>query len=103
MNAHSLFLGRRPHAVISTAHALACDLETVVRGGVAFEAIIENAPILDDWCFAPRLVPAIEADRSSPEDGVIERAITSELFVVDTVHGWCRTRNRFYRLGRRLR
>lgn len=103
MNAHGLFLGRRPHAVISSADALACDLASIVRGGIAFEAIIENAPILDDWCFSPRMVPAIEAERSSPEDGVVERAITSELFAVDTVNGWCRTWNRFYRLGRRLK
>lgn len=93
------FLGRRPRAVIDTLRSLADDIERIVEGDPHLADQIETAPLLEAWEMRPRFVPAIEALHPQGQ----ERVVTSELLVLDIVGGWCRTRNRFYRLGDHVR
>ena len=93
------FLGRQPRAVIAALRSLADDIERIVEGDPDLVERIETATVLEKWEMRPRFVPAIEA--LHPQG--LERVVTSELLVLDIVGGWCRTRNRFYRLGDHVR
>lgn len=103
MNILVPFLGRDPHALISVLRDLATDLERIASSQEPTVEMLSRAPVLADWRFCPRLVPALEAVISTGARGSTgrERRISSELFVIDTVGGWCRTRDRFYRLAER--
>lgn len=95
------FLGRQPRAVIDALRSLADDIERIVERDPDIVERIETATVLEKWEMRPRFVPAIEALHPKGRDG--ERVVTSEILVLDIVAGWCRTRNRFYRLGDHLR
>ncbi len=82
--------------------ALAADLERV-RRGVPPEAMAdEEAPILDRWIFAQRIVPSLAGLSTGHPQLVGQGRLigTSDLWLLSEDRAWARTLSRWYRLGR---
>lgn len=82
--------------------ALVADVERIHRG-VPPEAMAgEDAPILDRWILAGRMVPCLAGlSTGHPLLPGTSRPIgTSDLWLLSKDYGWARTLSRWYRLGR---
>lgn len=80
---------------------LADDLARLLADGGPTDADLADAPLLDRWVKAARMLPALAGSVSGhPVMGDRPRIVTSDLFALDADAGWARTANRFYRLGR---
>ena len=82
---------------------LARDLAALARGEAPSSTVLAAAPLITDWSLAARMIPVAALTGTVVGHPVITTghvAITSELFAIDRVKGWARTRSRFYRLGR---
>ncbi|TPK81160.1 DUF6634 family protein [Mesorhizobium sp. B2-4-17] len=82
--------------------ALAADLERVRRGAPPEAMADEEAPILDRWILAQRIVPSLAGlSTGHPKLGGANRLIgTSDLWLLSEDRTWARTLSRWYRLGR---
>ena len=81
---------------------LAADMERV-RRGVPPEAMAdEEAPILDRWILAQRIVPCLAGLATGHPRLVGENRLigTSDLWMLSEDRAWARTLSRWYRLGR---
>ncbi|MFC3321344.1 DUF6634 family protein [Mesorhizobium cantuariense] len=82
--------------------ALAADLERVRLGVLPAAMANEDAPILDRWILAQRIVPSLAGlSTGHPRLGGENRLIgTSDLWLLSEDRAWARTLSRWYRLGR---
>jgi hypothetical protein len=82
--------------------ALVADVERIHRGVPPEVLAGEDAPILDRWILAKRMVPCLAGlSTGHPLLPGTGRPIgTSDLWLLSKDHGWARTLSRWYRLGR---
>ena len=82
--------------------ALVADMERIHRG-VSPEALAgDDAPILERWALANRLVPGLAGLATGHPELLGENRLigTSDLWLLSEDHIWARTLSRWYRLGR---
>ncbi|MBX3447894.1 MAG: hypothetical protein KF765_14175 [Parvibaculaceae bacterium] len=79
---------------------LCADLE-LLRAGVVRSSIeeLESAPLIDDYTFVPRGVPALQGRVTGHPILGTTTVRTSDLYVFAPDLGWARTFSRYYRLG----
>jgi hypothetical protein len=87
---------------IDILRRLLCDLEKLRRSGVPTSSSLSEAPFLDEWSFAHRLVPCLSGyPEGHPTCRSGRMARTSDLWVIAPEQRYARTLTRFYRLGAR--
>lgn len=87
---------------IDILRRLLTDLEELRRSGVPTPSSLGEAPFLDKWSFAHRLVPCLSGyPEGHPTCRSGRMARTSDLWVIAPERGYARTLTRFYRLGTR--
>ena len=87
--------------LLSRLRRLNDDLARIAAGTAPAADELGDAPILDHWAYASRFAVCLAgATVGHPKLGNRPLVATSELFVIDPLHGWARTFSRFYRLGR---
>lgn len=91
------YLGADPEATADCLEALVDDMRRLAAGWAPSSADLLLAPALSNWAFAKR--PGIGLVGHSLGHPVIldgRRAMTSELYAIDTDRRWARTMSRFY-------
>ena len=87
---------------INALRSLLHDLERLQRGEQPDKSELEDAPLIDNWCFGYRKAVCLEGTmHGHPILGsTVPGGITSELWHIDLKLGFARTYSRFYRLGK---
>ena len=86
---------------IASLHRLAADLERIRDGLAPTDDELAGAPLLDGWRAGIREVLCLRGRPFGHPILVGSRdAVTSPVWVLDTVRGYALTESRFYRLGR---
>ena len=87
---------------INARRSLLHDLERLQRGEQPDKSELEDAPLIDNWCFGYRKAVCLEGTmHGHPILGsTVPGGITSELWHIDLKLGFARTYSRFYRLGK---
>ncbi|MBS3652193.1 hypothetical protein KEU06_26715 [Pseudaminobacter sp. 19-2017] len=82
--------------------ALVDDMERIHRGVSPEVMAGGDAPILDRWVLARRVVPCLAGLSTGHPELVGENRLigTSDLWLLSEDHAWARTLSRWYRLGR---
>ena len=93
--------GQNPDDLARRLRALADDCNRLALGHPVAPAILQKAPLLDDWIPAvtPEGVRLIGHVTGHPIHGD-RRVMTTPLWFADPDGAWVRTLSRFYRLGR---
>ncbi|WP_161992870.1 DUF6634 family protein [Aureimonas leprariae] len=79
---------------------LVADVEALADGRHPSAAILDDAPIVEDWALALRSAPCLTGQfQGHPSIRNGQPGVTSDLWVLAPSHGYARTLSRFYRLG----
>lgn len=85
---------------IDVLRRLLSDLEQLRDRGTPSPSSLADAPFLDEWAFAHRLVPCLNGyPEGHPTCRSGRMARTSDLWVIAPGQRYARTLTRFYRLG----
>ncbi|WP_193175442.1 DUF6634 family protein [Oricola nitratireducens] len=90
------------HREFERLSALVADMDAISRGLLPEELVEGEAPLLDRWMVASRIIPCLAGLSTGhpllPGDN---RMIgTSDLWLMSEDRTWARTLSRWYRLGR---
>lgn len=77
------------------------DLQAILSGAKPTPAELDAAPLLDNYQFVTRAVPAAVGFGTGHPTLPRGSIKTSQIYVLDPDHRWIRTLSRFYRLGTR--